>query len=199
MTAKPACGVIESGGPAMETFTAPKQPVPDPSFQVKRRSALAGLTDAMVDKPIVSIINGLNNLPYCFTLQCCWGHFLYAGQNDQSNLDPLPRTTHIDKVRYRIAYIALCIENNGPGKRLCRQLQQLQSIDPDNIQFCCAEWFWQRQVNSYALQVEPDRFKHEDEALLGYSEALHLETVRNRFFVQLKKLLEALNADTACG
>jgi hypothetical protein len=56
--------------------------------------------------------------------------------------------------------------------------------------FCCAEWFWKRQVNSYALQVEPDRFKFEDKAILDYKEALRIEKIRNEFFVRLKELLQ---------
>ena len=52
------------------------------------------------------------------------------------------------------------------------------------------QWFWERQINSYALQVEPDRFKHEDRAILGYKEALKIENIRNEFFVQLKELLQ---------
>jgi hypothetical protein len=47
---------------------------------------------------------------------------------------------------------------------------------------------WERQVNSFALQVEPDRFKHSDQAILGCDEALHLEKIRNIFFGALKKL-----------
>jgi len=52
------------------------------------------------------------------------------------------------------------------------------------------QWFWERQINSYALQVEPDRFTHEDRAILGYKEALKIENIRNEFFVQLKELLQ---------
>jgi len=39
------------------------------------------------------------------------------------------------------------------------------------------------------LQVEPDRFKFEDKAILDYKEALKMEKIRNEFFVQLKELL----------
>jgi hypothetical protein len=40
------------------------------------------------------------------------------------------------------------------------------------------------------MQVEPDRFKHNDRALLDYTEALYIEKIRNKFFVQLNGLLE---------
>jgi hypothetical protein len=69
-------------------------------------------------------------------------------------------------------------------------LKGITVIDPKNIQFCCADWFWKRQVNSYALQVEPDRFKYQDTAILDYQEALKIERIRNEFFVQLNELLQ---------
>jgi hypothetical protein len=69
-------------------------------------------------------------------------------------------------------------------------LKGIADIDPENIQFCCAEWFWERQLNSYVLQVEPDRFKFEDKVILDYQEALKIEKVRNEFFVQLQELLQ---------
>jgi len=93
-------------------------------------------------------------------------------------------------VEYSIAYIALCIENSDWGRMFFDALKGIADIEPENIQFCCAEWFWKRQVNSYALQVEPDRFKFEDKAILDYKEALKIEKIRNEFFVQLKELLQ---------
>ena len=79
------------------------------------------------------------------------------------------------------------------GKRLLDALKEFTDVDPDNIQFCCAEWFWQRQVNSYALQVEPERFKFEDKAVLDYREALRIEKIRNEFFPRIYELVK--NAD----
>lgn len=122
-------------------------------------------------------------------MQSCYGHFLYNGQKDLHNLDPLPVKKTIARVEYRIAYIAFCIENSDSGRRFFETLKEITDIDPQNIQFCCAEWFWKKQFNSYALQVEPDRFKHKDRAILDYKEALNIEKIRNKFFVQLKELL----------
>lgn len=133
-------------------------------------------------------------MPYCFTLQSCYGHFLYENhQEDPYNIDPLPATGLIARVEYRIAYVAFCLENNDSGRVLLYALGGLPAIDLENIQFCSADWFWERQVNSYALQVEPRRFRHEDTAVLSYEEALSVEQTRNSFFVSLKKLLEKLN------
>jgi len=78
-------------------------------------------------------------------------------------------------------------------------IYELTAIGPDNTQFCCAEWFWERQVNSYALQVEPDRFKAQDTAIVGYEEALTLEKRRNEFFIQLKELLDNRQWEDICG
>ena len=176
----------------METFTESKGLVENPHYQEQRQKSLADLTDVMIDVPIITIINGFNKLPYCFTMQSCYGHFLYSDQKDPHNLAPLPVTNNIARVEYRIAYIAFCIENSDSGRRLFEALEGITIIDPKNIQFCCAEWFWKRQVNSYALQVEPDRLKHQDKALLDYREAVQIEKIRNEFFVQLQKLLQKL-------
>ena len=59
----------------------------------------------MIDKPIIELINAFNELPYCFTLQSCFGHFVCCGQNDQQNLESSPVNDPIVKVEYRIAYI----------------------------------------------------------------------------------------------
>jgi hypothetical protein len=172
----------------LETFTELKTLVENQHYQDQRQKSLAGLHDGMIDKPIIEVINAFNKLPCCFTLQCCYGHCISAGQNDPHNLEPLPLTDTIARVEYRIAYIALCIENSDLGRMLFNALKGIADIDPENIQFCCAEWFWERQVNSYALQVEPDRFKFEDKAIIDYQEALKIEKIRNEFFVQLKEL-----------
>ena len=67
-------------------------------------------------------------------------------------------------------------------------LWEITALDPENVQFFCAEWFWERQVNSYALQVMPGRFKHLDSAVLPYEEALLIEKLRHAFFQRLGKV-----------
>jgi hypothetical protein len=183
----------------LETFSYPKQLVNNPDYKHKRQKTLASLSDDMIDVPIIALINGFNKLPYCFTLQCCYGHFIYEGQNDPYNLEPLPVTDAITRVEYRIAYICLCIENNHWGKGLLEALTAITVIDPENIQLCCAEWFWRRQVNSYALQVEPDRFKFQDKAILDYREALRIEKIRYEFYERLIELLQKQQGGVASG
>jgi len=172
----------------LETFTEPKELVENQHYQEQREKILGGLTDNMIDIPIIKLIDGFNKLPYCFTLQSCYGHFLYKGQNDPLNIDPLPITNSLSRVEYRIAYLALCIENGELGNKLLDAMKEITFVDPENIQLCSVEWFWKRQVNSYALQVEPDRFKHQDKAMLDHKEALYIEKIRNKFFTQLKEL-----------
>jgi hypothetical protein len=173
----------------METFTEAKEFTDNLNYQEQRERNLAGLTDEMVDEPIVEIVNGFNKLPYCFTLQSCYGHFVHSEKDNPHNLDPLPDTDTVFHIEYRIAYIAFCIENNDKGRRLFGALKEIPVINPENIQFGSAEWFWKRQVNSYALQVEPDRFKYQDTATLDYEEALTIEKTRNDFFIRIQTLI----------
>ena len=106
----------------------------------------------------------------------------------------MPITNSIETVEYRIAYIALCVENSTFGKNLIEALKQITIIDPENIQFGSADWFWERQKNTYALQVEPDRFKYEDKMILDRKEALNIEKIRNNFFIKIEELLQNLQS-----
>ena len=174
----------------METFTNLKELAENTHYQVQRQKILSDLTDDMIDAPLIDLVKGFNKLPYCFTLQSCYGHFVLNGQKDSHNLEPLPVKDTIAKVEYRIAYIAFCIENSLLGRELFESLKEITAIDPENVQYCCAEWFWKRQVNSYMLQVEPDRFKRRDTAIVDFKEALHIEKIRNEIFIRLYELLE---------
>ena len=173
----------------MKTFTELRELTENPNYHIQRQKCLRHLSDNMIDIPIIKIIKGLNKLPYCFTLQSCYGHFTYDGQNDSHNFESLPINGTIGTIRYRIAYIALCLEKSLAGKEFFLALKKIPSLSPENIQLCCAEWFWKKQINSYVLQVEPDRFKHEDTADIDLKEALLIETIRNKFFAQLNELL----------
>jgi len=174
----------------LETFTCKKPLVPNPFHQDQRRRALAGLDLGAIDAPIVEIVRGFTKRTYCFTLQSCYGHFIHREQRQWNNLDPLPVSDRVATVEYRIAYLAFCIEPSGPGRDFLHDLEKIPAIDPAYIQFGCADWFWNKQVNSYVLQVEPDRFKTKDRIKVDYQEARHIEQVRNRFFIQIGKWLQ---------
>ena len=176
----------------METFTDLKDFVDNPYFLDQRKKCLSELDIESIDTPIVKLISGFTKLDYCFTLQSCCGHFLHNSRKNPYNIEPLPVSNSISNVDYKIAYIALCIENSKQGRTLFYELKEIPSIDPEYIQFGCAEWFWERQVNSYALQVEPKRHMTKDRVSVDYREALHIENVRNNFFTQLKKLVQEL-------
>jgi hypothetical protein len=109
---------------------------------------------------------------------------------DEKNIEPLPDSEDIAEVEYRIAYIALCIEESGPGRELFSELGEVTAVDPEYIQFCSAEWFWKNQVNSYALQVEPERYKTQDKCSVSYQEALHIEKVRTAFFAEIRRIVQ---------
>lgn len=90
----------------------------------------------------------------------------------------------------RIAYVALCIQDNNTGRALFNDLREFTEIDPEYIQFGCAEWFWGTHPNSYALQVEPERHMNRDSVSISYQEALHIEATRNEFFRMLNDLIQ---------
>jgi hypothetical protein len=101
------------------------------------------------------------------------------------------------EIDYRIAYLALCLANNQSGQALFDALAEIPSLDPDYIQFGRADWFWERHLNSYALQVEPVRLMYKDHGNVDFEEALHLEKVRGLFFAEIRSLLlELLDHDT---
>ena len=174
----------------LETLTELKELEENPHYQVQKQKTLCDLSDGMIDMPIVALVNGFNTFGYSFTLQSCCGHFICNSQQDPHNLEPLPRKGAMAKVEYRVAFIAFCIENSLLGKELLKSLREITALDPENIQFSCAEWFWKRQINSYVLQVEPDRFKRKDTVMLDFKEALYVEKIRNEFYIRLYELLE---------
>jgi len=170
----------------LETFTQTKEFINDTSYNKRRLESLSKLDIETIDAPIAELINGLAKLPYCFTLQSCYGHFLHGDQKDPKNIEPLPVSDRTAMVDYRIAYVALCIQDNDTGRALFNDLRNISETDPEYVQFGCAEWFWERQVNSYALQVEPARFMYQDKCSVNYQEALHIEKIRNEFFNELR-------------
>lgn len=181
----------------METFTGLKDFGHNPHYSKQRQKALINLDMGTIDAPIVELVEGFTKMSYCFTLQSCFGHFLYSGQKDEKSTKPLPVSKKITDVEYRIAYIALCFEDSDAGRQLFHALSRVPAIDPDFIQFGCAEWFWKDHVNSYALQVEPERYKTKDRCLVGYQEALHIEKTRNEFFTEIRRIVQkGLNKKT---
>lgn len=172
----------------METLTEARDLVEHPRFRLDRQDALSALDPESIDEPIVDIFAGFASLPHCFTLQSCYGHFVCGDAHDPRSLEPVPCGCG-DGVRYRIAYLAICVENSGRGQRLRESLARLADIDRAYIQFGSADWFWERCVNSYVVQVDPVAHELEDEAVLEPAEALETQRARADFFTGLRALL----------
>ncbi len=172
----------------MKTFSEPRQFVDHPRYEVERRRALKSLSLESIDAPIREVVEGFARLSCCFTLQSCFGHFVYAEQPAMDNLAPLP-AHDIGTVTYRIAYVALCLQDSAQGRRLFSGLAEVPSVDPDFVQFGSPDWFWDRHFNSFALQVEPARFVNQDQVTIDHAEALHVQMVREQFFSRLSELV----------
>jgi hypothetical protein len=174
----------------VETFTALKDFADNPHFLEQRQQSLRSLDMSTIDAPLIEIAEDFTKLSYCFTLQSCFGHFVYKNQKDEKNTEPLPDSGNIARVEYRIAYIALCLEDSDEGRQLFNELSRVPAIDPDTIQFGCAEWFWKDYFNSYALQVEPVVYKTRDRCSVNYQEALYIEKIRNEFFAEIGRIAQ---------
>ncbi len=172
----------------METFVPAREFVDDPKFEKRRIKSLKNLDMSAIDRPIADIISTLSQIPYCYTLQCCWGHFVHSGQPDRYGLQALANYKEDTTVEYRIAYLGICLRPDADGLSLREDLESVVQIDPEYIQFGCGDWFWRRYPNSYALQVEPERFRDKDTALVSITEALHLQEVRNRMFERIREI-----------
>jgi hypothetical protein len=182
----------------VETFTEPRALVRHPGYEADRRAALDGLDLSAVDPPVAEVVEAFLPLPYCFTLQCCHGHFLTAPGQDEHSLEPLPEG-YGGSVRYRIAYLAFCVQDSAPGRALLQRLSRVPEIEPAYMQFGSADWFWDQWPNSYTLQVEPVAHRFKDQAVLTAGEAMQTQRARDRFFEELRRLLaeEAARATPA--
>jgi len=164
----------------METYTDCKPFVDHPHFRENRRSALDSLEVGGIDSPLVPVVQKINRLPYVFTLQCCHGHFVLKNGTEIYTPEPLEPGLF---VTYRLAYMALCIENSAPGRQLRQRLLNIPAfISRDNVQFCSAQWFWDQWPNSYALQIMPERFKAFDSAEITCAEAGEIAKLRDACF-----------------
>ena len=171
----------------METFSNPREFIQHSHFARDRSNVLSDLRLENIDAPIRDIVAALGKLPHCFTLQSCFGHFIWDEQPDAHNMAVLP-FKNIGPVRYRIAYLALCIEKGDRGAYLRDRFAAFCEID-EYVQFGSPGWFWQQYPNSYALQVEPNRFASKDEVLLEHAEAMHVQSVRDLLFQRMREVL----------
>jgi len=172
----------------METFTEPRELVLHDGYASARRAAADAFDLSDVDAPIVDVVKAFGLLPYCFTLQCCYGHFLTEHGRDDHSLALIPES-FTGVVRYRLAYVAFCIENGDRGRGFLEKLSRIAEIEPAYMQFGSADWFWDQWPNSYVLQVEPFEHRFKDQATIQAAEARMTQRVRDQFFHELRRLL----------
>ena len=167
----------------METYTDYKPFVDHPSFREDRRCIIDNLDVGGIDPPLIPLIQKINRFPYVFSLQCCHGHFIWKNGKEVKTLEQLETYKW---VKYRLAYIALCIENSSPGRRLQQRLTKIPLlINREKVQFCSAQWFWDQWPNSYAMQIIPERYKEFDSAQIAYAEAKEVAKIRDDCFAYL--------------
>lgn len=182
----------------METFEQPREFVEHASYARDREKVMGAFDSASIDTPILDVVQGFAELPHCFTLQSCFGHFVWDGQPDSHSLEVVP-ARDVGSVTYSIAYLALCIEQSAAGTRLRGSLDGVRAVDVECVQFGSADWFWEQYPNSYALQVEPARFQSQDRAVLAHSEALHVQVVRDTFFTRLREVVTVAQREIGAG
>jgi hypothetical protein len=173
----------------METFIEARDLVPFPAYAEERARVLAAIDWGDLDAPVVDVVRAFDELPHVFMLQCCYGHFLTDPDQDERDLAPLP-AGHSGAVRYRIAYVAFCVEACDPGRTFVERASRLPAlVEPGYVQFGSAGWFWDQWENSYVLQVQPAAHRFKDRAALAAGEALRTQRARDRFFEELRGLL----------
>jgi hypothetical protein len=182
----------------LETFSKARELVENRGFVRDRQKFTTKLDLSSIDCTITDIVENLNALSHCFTLQSCFGHFLCLPEQGLHNVDPIPHGFS-GLVTYRIAYVALCLENSRRGQALQQSLARIPAVDPDFIQFGSADWFWERWENSYALQVEPKAHMLKDEVILKPAEALRTQAARDRFFEEFRAVLAAELSEDEAG
>jgi len=179
----------------METFGSARRLKRNPGFERQREAARRVLDLSSIDAPIRDLVRALNRLPHCFTIQSCYGHFLWSACGDPGNLEVLPPADPAGLITYRIAYLAICLDTGRAGRALLRDLESVAQDAPGYVQMGSADWFWERQVNTYVLQVEPERFRQMDQAPLTYDEALRVQEARADFFQALGEIVTRAHED----
>jgi hypothetical protein len=175
----------------METYHKPREFVFNPVYRKNWADAVKSIPLNDIDLPIKKLVQNISKLEHCYTQQCCYGHFIHEGQPDPLGINRLAKFSQTTEIKYHIAYMAFCIENSDSGRNLIKNLKNLKNlvdIDRDYIQFLSADWFWDQTVNSYQIQVEPERFKREDRAVVSIDEALHLEKIRDKLYSGLEDI-----------
>ena len=178
----------------METYTQAKPMVEDGSYEARRNEAISLLKNELsvgnIDPPLIDLLRDISKIRHCYTLQSCYGHFVHDLQNDDNNTAPIGEfKDSVSRVHYRIAYLAFCVQNSESGRRFHDDLKEVVEIDPEYIQFGSADWFWKQTPNSYIVQLEPRRSMNLDSVWVDIDEALYIESLRGKFFVEIRNII----------
>ena len=179
----------------METFTLPPPFAAHPGYRNDRERSIAELAAEIgrnaLDPPLLPLVRECIHIPHCFTVQCCYGHFVHALAPDPENLVPISAFSgDTGPIRYRVAYLALCLRDNPAGHRMYAYLQEMAGRNPAFVQFGSADWFLERMPNTYCLQLEPELMKTKDSGTVSWDEALMIEKRREPFFLQLMTIMQ---------
>lgn len=173
----------------METYTRARPVEPNDAFEAQRAAATVGLDATDIDEPLVALVADLNRLPHCFTLQCCYGHFVGEGDQDPRSLKPPPPMGK-RSLQYRLAYVAFAISDDDRGRAFLEAVHDLRDLDPRYIQVGSADWFWDRQVNSFVIQIGPRKMRKVDFMDLDGKQVRHVSHVRTQLFRRFAALVE---------
>jgi hypothetical protein len=177
----------------VETYTEERPLVEDHGFRPRKDRSRAEIRELLrsgaIDPLMTAIVEEISSIPCCYTIQSCGGHFIRLDVPGEHDSTSVPDSDDSGKVlRYRIAYIAFCVERSEGGRRLLDIFRAVAETDPEYIQFGCASWFWERCVNSYIVQVGPRRNASEDSFEIGLVEARRVEMARELFFEGLRRV-----------
>ncbi len=175
----------------METFCAAKDLRENPGFAQKKQRSLRELDPGILDPEMKDLVVACNQIPHCYTLQSCSGHIVIPRDAPPEDWQRLPVTEPPGKAMYQLAYLALVVRDDADGRGLLDGLAAIATTNPDFIQMGSADWFWkeQGQVNSYVLQVSPQRFQHQDHFEMQCEEAFLWLAARGEFMAGLGDLL----------
>ena len=148
------------------------------------------MAEVDIEEPIIEVIDSLNKLPFCFTIQSCFGHFLFENKPASTTYYLPEKTTRTRNCKYRISYVAIRVDGSQEARGLLSLLRDIPStINKEYIQFGCAEWFWEQHINSFVIQVQPRDRSNVDSLLVTTEEAQLIQAVRDRFWEVMESTL----------
>lgn len=161
----------------MRTFDTAPPLESDLAFSINRSQSLHLLDLSVIDIPIVDTVYKYSKLECCYPVQSCWGHFDHAysfwGRGAAVNCLNRGQT-----MRYRIAYLALCLDDSEHGAFLLELLRQVPQCVGGSVQFGSAKWFRELHNNIYVVQTAPPHCIYLDSCYIDKKEAQYIHKSR---------------------